>query len=652
MDIVNLIPEIGQFSLIVALCVACIQIIFPLVGAVNHRILWMQLAKPAAQTQAALVLFSFCCLTFAFITNDFSVWYVAANSNSHLPLFYRIAAVWGGHEGSILLWVTVLALWTLAVCHFSRSLPFVIQVRVIAVLGFISAGFLLFLLMTSNPFQRLLPDFPADGQDLNPLLQDPGMVFHPPLLYMGYVGFAVPYAFSMAALMSRRLDAAWARWTRPWTLAAWSFLTIGIVLGSGWAYRVLGWGGWWFWDPVENASFLPWLTGTALIHSLIVVEKRNAFKSWTALLAICAFALSLMGTFLVRSGILTSVHAFATDPSRGTFMLLFLVIVVSVSLLLYALRAGSVRGQGGFDLLSRETLLLTNNVLLIVMMATILLGTLYPLILDVLGVAKLSVGPPYFNKVFIPFMILLLMAMGIGPLCRWQTMSGQLLFTKIRFIAILAISAAILLPLMIVGTITVNVVLGLSLAIWVVLATVKELLATVKRRSGSFHFAAWRDIKRNQYGMTLAHLGIAACVIGVTLLSAYHVERDLRMSLMDSVAVGPYQFQFQKINPLQGPNYTGQTGIFQVRQQGKLVSTLEAEKRIYSVSNSVMTRAAIEPGIWRDLYVALGEPLSDGSWSVRIYYKPFVRWIWAGGILMMLGGLLAASDRRYRGRVD
>lgn len=630
-----MIPELGNFALILAFCFALLQGTLPLCGAVRYYQPGLRLVTPIVIGQASFLLLSYSCLTYAFISNDFSLAYVAENSHSQLPLGYRLAGVWGAHEGSLLLWATILGAWTLGVCFFSKSLPETIRALVLAVLGWVSFGFLLFLLATSNPFTRLLPEFPAEGHDLNPLLQDPGMAIHPPMLYMGYVGFSVAFAFAIAALINGRLDAAWARWTRPWTLVAWSFLTFGITLGSGWAYRVLGWGGWWFWDPVENASFLPWLTGTALIHSLIVVEKRNAFKSWTALLAICAFSLSLIGTFLVRSGILTSVHAFASDPTRGAFMLGFLAVVIGGSLFLFAWRATAIRGEGYFQLLSRETLLLSNNVLLVVMMVTILLGTLYPLLLDATGMGKISVGAPYFNAVFIPLMSFLLLLMGIGPLCRWRKTTANLLWLRLRFILIVALTAGILLPLIFAATITIHVVLGFSLACWVVLATYRDMRDR----------ASLQKLSRRQYGMMLAHLGIAVCVIGITLTSAYQIERDVKMSMGDSVMVGSYNFQFADLHDQAGPNYQSKNGIFQISQGGHVIASLVAEKRLYHASNMPITKAAIEPGVWRDLYIALGEPLPDGAWSVRIYYKPFVRWIWYGGIMMMCGGLIAASAR-------
>jgi len=633
-----MLPEIGHFALIIAFCFALIQAIFPLIGSYRNQTFCIQLAKPAALGQLLFILISVGCLISAFITNDFSVQYVAQNSNTQLPLPYKIAALWGAHEGSLLLWVTILSLWTNAVACWSKPIPAAILARVISILGILSTGFLLFLLLTSNPFKRLLPDIPVQGADLNPLLQDPGLVIHPPMLYMGYVGFAVAFAFAVTALLNGRLDTAWARWTRPWAIAAWSFLTAGITLGSWWAYRELGWGGWWFWDPVENASFLPWLTGTALIHSLIVVEKRSSFKGWTILLAICAFSLSLLGTFLVRSGVLVSVHAFANDPARGAFLLQFLTVVIGASLLLYAIRAPVIRGGSYFALLSRETFLLINNVLLMVIMATILLGTLYPLILDGLNLGKISVGPPYFNAVFVPLIIPLLIFMGIGPVSYWREMNSLMLIKRLWLPFICAVLLAVILLYVSTGQLPWQVALGLILACWIILTTMQLLLnQIIKRKNFSF--------VRHILGMTLAHLGIAICVIGITLTSYYKAERDVKISLGDTVQVGPYDFRFVNINNLPGPNYQAIDAEFAVSQAGQAVSTLHAQKRIYTADQITMTEAAIDAGIWRDLYIALGEPLTDTTWSVRIYYKPFVRWIWLGGILMVLGGIAAVSQR-------
>lgn len=642
-----MLPEFGHFALILALCLALIQVIFPLLGTLSSQRSWLQLARPAAYGQSFFILLSFFILIYAFVNNDFSVAYVAANSNDHLPLFYRIAAVWGAHEGSLLLWVSVLAIWTIAVAKFSQSLPQEAIARVLAVLALISIGFLLFMLTTSDPFARILPEIPLNGQDLNPLLQDPGLVSHPPMLYMGYVGFSVAFAFAIAGLLSGKIDAAWIRWTRPWTLAAWCFLTLGITLGSWWSYRVLGWGGWWFWDPVENASFLPWLTGTALVHSLAVSEKRSTFKSWTVLLAICAFSLSLIGTFLVRSGILTSVHAFAVDPARGAYILKFLCIVIGSSLLLYAWRAASVRGISNFNLLSRETLLLSNNVILITLMTTILLGTLYPLILQALNLGKISVGAPYFNAVFIPLCLPLLFLMGIGPLCQWQHMPLRELIKKIRLLLLVSILLGITLPLIFSGILTLTVAFGLTLALWIILTTIKDFYQRIRTLGGIRQ--SIKKIPRSQFGMLFAHWGIAICVIGVTLTSAYSSELELRMIPGDKAKLGHYVFSFQAINSVNGPNYQALRADFAVSRNNQLHTLLKPEKRYYPIDNMSTSIPAISVGIFRDLYLVLGEPLGNNAWAVRIYDKPFVRWIWWGGLIMLFGGILALTDRRYRG---
>lgn len=630
-----MIPELGNFALIIALCLACIQSFFPLVGAHRGYTPWMNMARPAAIGQFVFIVFSFFALMYSFVVNDFSVAYVAANSNTDLPLFYRVVAVWGAHEGSLLLWIAILGLWTAAVAIFSKKLPLEFVARVLGVMGLVSIGFLLFSLMTSDPFQRLLPNIPLNGNDLNALLQDPGLAFHPPTLYMGYVGFSVAFAFAIAALLSGKLDATWARWTRPWTLVAWCFLTLGITAGSWWSYRELGWGGWWGWDPVENASFLPWLVGTALLHSLAVSEKRDTFKSWTVLLAITAFSLSLLGTFLVRSGVLSSIHAFAIDPARGEFMLRFLFIVVGGSLLLYALRAPTVKSGGEFYLLSCESFLLLNNVLLLVAMTTILLGTIYPLILDALHFGKISVGPPYFDTLFIPLTMLLLFCMGIGPLCQWQQMSGKSLLKRLRYSLAVSILFGGILPWAIAPSLSWNTSLSLILSVWVIMAMVQ------------FYLQQRKPLSRARFGMIAAHVGVAITVIGIALNSAYSLERNVRMSPGDSAKLGAYTFQFLGVNNLVGPNYTGATGDFLITRDGLPVTVLHAQNRIYTVQQVAMTEAAIHIGIISDLYIAMAEPLPGNAWAVRLYVKPFVRWIWAGGILMLLGGLLAASDKRY-----
>ncbi|HQR75966.1 MAG TPA: heme lyase CcmF/NrfE family subunit [Burkholderiaceae bacterium] len=640
-----MVPEIGNFALILALLLATAQAVLPIAGAARGNRTWIAVARPAARGQAFFVTLAAACLVWSFIQNDFSVVNVASHSNSQLPLHYRIAASWGSHEGSMLLWVLILAWWTLAVATFSRHLPDDMLARVIGVQGVISIGFLLFMLLTSNPFDRLFPPAP-DGRDLNPLLQDPGMVFHPPMLYMGYVGFSVAFAFAIAALLGGRLDAAWARWSRPWTTLAWCFLTLGIGLGSWWAYYELGWGGWWFWDPVENASFMPWLVGTALIHSLAVTEKRGSFRSWTVLLAICAFSLSLLGTFLVRSGVLTSVHAFATDPRRGVFILGFLVVVIGASLALFAWRAPKVGLGGKFDTVSRESFLLMNNVLLAVACASVLLGTLYPLFLDALNLGKISVGPPYFDAVFVPIMAPLVFLMGVGPLARWKKAEIPDLARRLRWALGVSFATALIVPF-IAGRWTPMISFGLFLAFWVIASAAVGIRERVRHIRGGLG-ARLAAQGRAYWGMQLAHLGIAVFILGVTLVKGYEVERDVRMDVGDSVTVGNYAFKFEGTTEVRGPNYTGARGKVEVTKNGKYVKYLSPEKRNYNSQKMPMTEAAIDSGILGDLYVSLGEPVANGAWSVRIYSKPFITWVWGGCVLMALGGLVALSDRRYR----
>jgi cytochrome c-type biogenesis protein CcmF len=639
-----MIPELGHFALIIALGVAVVQGLVPLLGAQRGVPEWMALAVTASRAQFLFVLLAYACLTYAFVAKDFSVAYVAQNANADLPLFYRISAVWGAHEGSFLLWTLTLAGWSLAVGMASGALPMAFRARVLATMGLISCGFLLFMLLTSNPFERLLPA-PQDGRDLNPLLQDPGMVIHPPMLYMGYVGLAVPFAFAVAALLGGRLDAAWTRWTRPWTTVAWVFLTVGITLGSWWAYNELGWGGWWFWDPVENASFMPWLVATALMHSLAVSEQRGAFKAWTVLLAIFGFSLSLLGTFLVRSGVLVSVHAFATDPARGVFILAFLALVVGGALTLFAWRASVISGGGSFRLMSRETLLLINNVLLVVACATVLLGTMYPLIIDALGLGKISVGPPYFDAVFAPLMLPLVFLIGIGPLTRWKGDEASRLvqLLRIAFVVSLVVAGAIV---VVTSGYSLLLLAALAMAIWTLASTAQGLIARMRGKRG-----AWKGLRalpRSFVGMTLAHLGVGVFIIGVAITSTFSSERDVRLGPGDSETLAGYRFQFQGVGEVPGPNYVARRAEVQIFRGERRIATLYPEKRRYPIQEQPMTEAAIDVGFTRDLYVALGEPLGDGSWAVRLYYKPLIRWIWFGPALMALGGLLAASDRRYR----
>ena len=641
-----MVPEIGQFALIVALLLAITQATLPLLGAARGNQRLIAFAAPAGQAQFIFVTIAFCCLGYSFITNDFSVLNVATNSNSQLPLHYRLAATWGSHEGSLLLWTLMLSVWTVAVSLFSKHLPEEMVARVLSVMGVVSVGFLLFMILTSNPFTRLIPAAP-DGRDLNPLLQDPAMVAHPPMLYMGYVGFSVAFAFAISALISGRLDATWARWSRPWTTVAWMFLTCGIALGSWWAYYELGWGGWWFWDPVENASFMPWLVGTALIHSLAVTEKRGGFKSWTVLLAIAAFSLSLLGTFLVRSGVLTSVHAFATDPKRGIFILAFLAFVIGGSLLLYAWRAKQVGLGSKFDLVSRESLLLSNNVLLTVAAGSVLLGTIYPLIVDALGMGKLSVGPPYFTKVFVPIMVPAVFLMGVGPIARWKKASVPELVVRLRWAFLASLISALLIPFA-MGEWKPLASLGLWLAIWIVATVAVNIWDRVKVTSGQL--TVWQKLRtqsRSYYGMHLAHLGVAVFIVGVTLVTGYESEKDVRMQFGDAVTMGGYTFRLNNVREVPGPNYVAARAEIEVSQKGTVLEYMYPEKRSYTASGNAMTETAIDTGPMRDLYVSLGEALPGNAWSVRVYYKPFVVWIWGGAALMALGGGLALIDRRY-----
>ncbi|MFL2550868.1 MAG: heme lyase CcmF/NrfE family subunit [Arenicellales bacterium] len=639
-----MIPEIGLFALILALLMAVLQSTIPILGATQNHPSWIGMARPAAFAQLLFVAISYGCLSVAFLSHDFSVVYVAQNSNSRLPLIYLISGVWGAHEGSLLLWALTLALWTAAVAWFSKSVPDRMVARVLGVMGIVSVGFLLFILFTSNPFERQFPA-PLDGRDLNPLLQDPGLAIHPPMLYMGYVGFSVAFAFAIAALLGGRLDSAWARWSRPWTLAAWVFLTAGIALGSWWAYYELGWGGWWFWDPVENASFMPWLVGTALIHSLAATEKRGVFKAWTVLLAVFAFSLSLLGTFLVRSGVLTSVHAFATDPARGLFILIFLAVMVGGSLALYAWRAPAIKSSGGFNLVSREAALLLNNVLLVVAAATVLLGTLYPLVIDALGLGKISVGPPYFNSVFIPITVPLAGLVAIGSMLRWKKDRLGRLIRPLGPPFMLAVLLGLLWPVFFESYRWIAVFGGI-LGLW----TIFGALSGIRDRTRPGQ--RWQDLSRTPravFGMSLAHIGLGVFVIGITFTSTYSVEKDVKMAPGDTYTTGDFTFRFDGIDQQRGPNYLAETGTITVLQDGRLTAILNPEKRIYLVQQMPMTEAAIDAGLTRDLYVALGEPLDDGgSWAVRLYLKPYVRWIWLGALIMVFGGVLSASDRRYR----
>lgn len=643
-----MIAELGHFSLIAALGLSVLLSIYPLWGAHIQSQAMMNSARPLTVGMFALLAIAFACLSYAFYSNDFTVSYVVNHSNSALPWYYRLTAVWGGHEGSLLLWVFLQAAWTLAVAIFSRGMPLESVARVLAVMGMIGVGFLLFIILTSNPFERTLPLFPIDGRDLNPLLQDPGLIIHPPMLYMGYVGFSVAFAFAIASLLSGRLDTAWARWSRPWTIAAWVFLTLGIALGSWWAYYELGWGGWWFWDPVENASFMPWLAGTALMHSLAVTEKRGTFKAWTVLLALAAFSLSLLGTFLVRSGVLVSVHAFASDPTRGLFILGFLIVVIGGSLLLYAVRAAKVKSIGHFALFSRESGLLINNIILMAALLVVLLGTLLPLVHKQIGLGSISIGEPFFDLVFswlaLPFAFFL----GIGPLIRWKRDNLKNIQKELFIAAVLSIAVTLCCLLMFASQMKFMAALGLWMGLWIVILQGIEIYQRATHRHRLLTGLA--KLGRSHYAMVLGHIGFAITIIGIAMVQNYDIERDVKLAVGQNMEMQGYTFTFSALEDKDGPNYQGVVAHFRIEKDGKLVNQLAAEKRFYDVQGSMMTEAALEKNLFRDLYIAMGEQLPDDSWAVRIYYKPFVRWIWLGALVMSLGGALAISDKRYRFR--
>jgi len=639
-----MIPEIGHFALILALSLAVCQGVMPLLGAHKNDAALMGVARPAAVGQMFFVSVSFACLAWSFLQSDFSVLYVANHSHSALPVVFKISAVWGAHEGSLLLWILLLAGWTVAVARFSAELPQAMAARVIGVLGLLSVGFLSFILLTSNPFERLIPAA-ANGADLNPLLQDFGLAIHPPVLYAGYVGFSVAFAFAIAAMLTGRLDQAWARWTRPWTTWAWLFLTVGIALGSWWAYYELGWGGWWFWDPVENASFMPWLAGTALIHSLAVTEKRGLFKSWTLLLAISAFSLSLLGTFLVRSGILVSVHAFATDPERGLFILAFLAIVIGGALVLYAWRAPNMDSSAGFRPLSRETFLLLNNVLLVIATTIILYGTLSPLLYDVFEWGKISIGPKWFAYAFSLPMIPLVFLIGVGMHTAWRSQAFSVLLEQLKWPAIIAIAAGIGVPALFYGRSGLLLSIGAIAGFWIMAVSLIQPLRSWRRAAGT------PGMTRSALGMSVAHFGVGMFTLGVTFVSAFTIEADRSIRVGEAIEVAGYSFKLTDLNNVQGPNYRALEGEIEIRKDGEFVAELRPQKRTYLVQQSPMTEAGIDVGWNRDLFVALGDPLGNDAWSVRLQYKPLIRFIWLGALIMALGGLIAASDRRYRLRV-
>ncbi|OCH56200.1 heme lyase CcmF/NrfE family subunit [Vibrio sp. ZF57] len=644
-----MIAEIGHFSMILSLGLALLLSVLPLYGAARNNTLLMNSARPLSWGMFGFLAISFFILCYAFYTNDFTIQYVASNSNSQLPWYYRITAVWGAHEGSLLLWVLIQAGWTVAVATFSRGMPQESVARVLAIMGLITVGFLLFIIVTSNPFLRTLPFFPVDGRDLNPLLQDPGLIIHPPMLYMGYVGFSVAFSFAIASLMSGRLDTAWARWSRPWTIAAWLFLTVGIALGSWWAYYELGWGGWWFWDPVENASFMPWLAGTALMHSLAVTEKRGTFKAWTVLLAISAFSLSLLGTFLVRSGILVSVHAFASDPARGMFILGFLVFVIGGSLLLFAIKGASVRVRGNFDLVSRENALLGNNILLIAALVVVLVGTLLPLVHKQLGLGSVSIGAPFFDMLFFWLMIPFSFLLGIGPLIRWKRDNLSKLVKPMLISGALSLGLSALMVALLADRFSGTAFAGWVMAFWIIFMHGFELHERATHRHT--FLKGLTKLPRSHWAMMCGHIGLAVTVIGIAMVQNYSIERDVRLAPGESYQLEEYSFLFTGVRDKDGPNYDGYIADFEITKEGKYINTLHAEKRFYTTAKSMMTEAAIDRGVTRDLYIAMGERLDDNkSWAVRIYYKPFVRWIWAGSLIMSIGGAIAISDRRYRFR--
>ncbi|HHE3468831.1 TPA: heme lyase CcmF/NrfE family subunit [Pasteurella multocida] len=641
-----MIAELGNYALALSLAIAVLVAIFALWGAEKNHIQLMSLARPMTYGLFISLTLAFVALFYLFAVNDFSVQYIVNNSNTNLPLHYRLSAVWGSHEGSLLLWIWLLTLWGAAVAWFSKQLPQEAVARVLGNMGIISIGFLIFVLFTSNPFDRTFPDFPVDGKELNPLLQDVGLIFHPPLLYMGYVGFSVAFAFAIASLMTGKLDTAWARWSRPWTMAAWVFLTLGIVLGSWWAYYELGWGGWWSWDPVENASLMPWIAGTALLHSLAVTEKRGSFKAWTVLLAILAFSLCLLGTFLVRSGILVSVHAFASDPTRGLYILAYLVVVIGGSLVLYAYKGSQIRSRENAERYSRETALLLNNILLMSALSVVLLGTLLPLVHKQLGLGTISVGAPFFDQMFLIIMVPFSLLLGVGPLIKWRRDEFSAIRKPVILSLIVMLVAGFTLPYLLQDQLTVSAVLGTMMAVFIVLLSVYELQQRATHRSA--FWSGLTKLSRSHWGMVLAHLGVAMSVWGIAFSQNYSIERDVRMNVGDSVQIADYQFTFQGITEANGPNYLGGKAQVDIRRNGRVEAILFAEKRFYTVSKMTMTEAAIDWGFTRDIYVALGENLGQDAWALRLYYKPFIRWIWFGGVFMALGGLLCMFDRRYR----
>ncbi|MDP6651139.1 MAG: heme lyase CcmF/NrfE family subunit [Gammaproteobacteria bacterium] len=641
-----MLPELGQFSLILSFCLSIILGTLPLIGAHQNNVLWMSLARPLSAGVFVFLGISIAILTYTFANDDFSVQYVALSSNSALPLQYKLSAVWGGHEGSFLLWTFMLAGWMLAVAIFSKSMPIDFAVRVLGVLGILCSGYILFMLATSNPFDRIVPLPPLDGTDLNPMLQDFAFIIHPPTLYMGYVGFSVVFAFAIAALLSGRLDAAWARWSRPWANLAWAILTIGIAVGSWWAYYELGWGGWWGWDPVENPSLITWLFGTALIHSLAVTEKRGVFKNWTVLLAILTFAGSLLGTFITRSGLVTSVHAFASDPSRGLFILAILGITVGGSLLLYAFRAPLMKSEFGFDLLSREIFLLINNVILVVASASIFLGTLFPMVYQALTDDLISIGPPYFNSIFAPLIMLLILFLGIGPMSRWKRTSTAYLLQQLGRVALASVAIGVLLPLLVLLEFSFAATVSITLAAWVVLSIGKDVSNKITNKPTLFQ--GLRAMTLSYYGMQTAHLGVAVMLVGIGLSSYFSAEKSVLLEQGQSTDLAGYDFVFIGSSAVTGPNFLAEEVEISVLKAGVEIEVLHPQRRIYTASGTPSTEMGIDAGLLRDLFITLGEEKQAGAWSMTIYVKPFIQWIWLGTIFMVFGGTLAAGDKRYR----
>ncbi len=641
-----MIPELGQFSLILALCLSVILGTLPIIGASRGNLLWMSLARPLSAGIFVFLGIGISILAYAFVVDDFSVQFVAQHSNSLLPTRYKLTAVWGGHEGSFLLWTFMLSGWMLAVSIYSKSMPMDFVARVLGVLGILCAAYILFMLATSNPFDRIVPLPPADGADLNTALQDFGFIIHPPTLYMGYVGFSVVFAFAIAALLSGRLDAAWARWSRPWANVAWAILTIGIALGSWWAYYELGWGGWWAWDPVENPPLITWLFCTALIHSLAVTEKRGVFKSWTVLLAILAFSGSLLGTFITRSGLLTSVHAFASDPSRGIFILGILGIAVGGSLTLFAFRAPLMKSEFGFDLISREIMLLANNVILVVAAASVFLGTLFPMVYQAITDDLISIGPPYFNTIFVPLMVLLLLLLAVGPLSRWKRTSMSYLWQQLAKVGLASLALGVFIPLLVLFEFSMTATIAIALAAWIVLSMLRDIANKTANKPNLGE--GLKSLTVSYYGMQTAHFGAVIMLIGVSLTSNFSTEKSVLLSAGQSVELGDYEFQFNGSSAITGPNYIGNEADFNVLKNDRQIGTLHPQRRIYLATGTPSTEMAIDAGFLRDLFITLGEEKDGGAWSMTIYVKPFIRWVWLGAIFMALGGTVAAADKRYR----